>query len=107
MSCSDTAAEGKRVTRQDYGERWPLTIDEGILQCVRNGVFLKVGSQVYAINGTAKGISRQLGYPPIEEIVAVDMAAKKDLLRAGVDEADANILSDTSPLIDDGLLLCR
>jgi Protein of unknown function (DUF2511) len=57
-------AADKRITRADYGERWPFTVEEGVLSCAALGrigttrvtaVYFRVGLTRYAVNGAAKG----------------------------------------------------
>ncbi|MEP0755593.1 YebY family protein [Trichocoleus sp. Lan] len=51
-----------KVTQAEYGERWPFTVPEGIIDCVsRADVVLRVGEDVYAINGTARGKAKPGG----------------------------------------------
>ncbi len=64
----------QEVSRSDFGDRWPLTVDEGVLVCSREGsrvivTFLVTGStREYALNASAE---RQ-GFPPINPIWADD-----------------------------------
>lgn len=62
-------AHRKRVTRADFGEAWPLTVDAGELECVEvtgrvHVLVIHVGGKTYAVNGTA--IDR--GYQRIDPI---------------------------------------
>ena len=64
----------QEVSRADFGDRWPLTVEEGVLVCSREGsrvivTFLVTGStREYALNASAE---RQ-GFPPINPIWADD-----------------------------------
>jgi hypothetical protein len=58
-----TAAE-RRISRGDYADRWPFTVNEGVLSCVPIGsptssavqaVYFRVGATTYPLNGIAKG----------------------------------------------------
>lgn len=51
------------VSRSDYGEDWPFTVEEGVLQCEKlggdlGGVTLEVDGTIYGINGPARGSER-------------------------------------------------
>ncbi len=72
-----------KITKQEYGEAWAFTVDEGVLSCKgSNGigeVFFTVSGKTYAVNGTAKGTKK---YLPIDDIWAADpkiAGAKKDI----------------------------
>jgi hypothetical protein len=63
---SNAANENRvRVTRKDFGDKWPLTVDSGEIECV-GGVLLVFhsGSKTYALNGAAQ----TRGYPKIDPI---------------------------------------
>lgn len=53
-----TAAPTDRrmVHKEDYGDAWPFTVDQGVVRCVapRNEVVFSSGGKAYAVNGTAK-----------------------------------------------------
>lgn len=54
-----------RVTRAEHGERWPLTVEEGEVECLPGGVFVfHHGGKTYALNGMAEG----KGYADIRPI---------------------------------------
>lgn len=57
------------VSRAEFGEKWPLTVDDGVLACDQSSsalgaVVFSSGGRRYALNGTAKG----QGIPPIDPI---------------------------------------
>ncbi|MGE8297303.1 MAG: DUF2511 domain-containing protein [Pseudomonas sp.] len=59
----------------DFGEKWPLTVEEGTLKCLGtssrvNDIVFIAGDTTYAVNGEAKVTSRreQRGWKNIEEI---------------------------------------
>lgn len=64
---------GLSISRNEYGDNWPYTIPEGILNCeVRMAggykkldVTLTYNGETYAINGSARGSAK---YRPLEEI---------------------------------------
>jgi hypothetical protein len=74
--------EGK-ITKQDLGNDWAFTVDEGVLGCDgKNGVgavTFTSGGKTYALNGVAKQTNK---YEPIDSIWAEDPSikgAKKDI----------------------------
>jgi hypothetical protein len=79
----------RRVSRADFGDEWPLTVESGTLSCQagRAVVFLAPDGTAYGVNGTAAN------YEDIDPIWAdsgVDYAPKKNI----------------GPLIEAGLELC-
>jgi hypothetical protein len=62
------AAEGQRsgrVGRAEFGDRWPLTVEEGTLACSDGAVTFRTGSgKTFAVNGAA----RARGYRAIDPI---------------------------------------
>jgi hypothetical protein len=67
------SSEGSRpagyVSRIEYGDAWPLTVDEGVLVCDQSrsalgAVVFSTGDRRYGVNGTAKS----QGIPPIDPI---------------------------------------
>jgi hypothetical protein len=56
------------VSRAEFGDKWPLTVEEGVLRCDPRGalgaVLFETGGRRYAVNGTAKS----LGHRPIDPI---------------------------------------
>jgi hypothetical protein len=68
IGCSG-GTEPIKVTQAEYGERWPFTVSEGIIDCVsRSDVVMKVGEDVYAVNGTARSKVRSRLYKDLAEI---------------------------------------
>lgn len=76
-----------KLYRTSYGDDWPLTVEEGVLQLRSNNqVVFVANGKPYAVNGTAKAETywglEQPRYRPIDEIWADDPAGgKKDLSR--------------------------
>lgn len=64
----------RHVTRADFGDAWPLTVEAGTLQLRGKSVVFLTDRKVYAVNGTAKAdrhwILDQPRYVPIDEIWA-------------------------------------
>src|SRR3712207_2618332 len=90
-ACSG-GGEGEKVTADEFGSDWPLTVDEGHLNCEGAGAvtFTDPDGNTYAVNGTAQGAT---DYAEIDEIWADssnDFAPKKNI----------------GPLIDRGLEIC-
>jgi hypothetical protein len=94
------AGNGVKITRQEYGQRWPFTVEDGILACRDTGVTVgatkmkevtfTANGVTYAVNGTAKG---NKAYANIDGIWAEDPE------RPGLKK-------DIQPIIDMGLQLC-
>lgn len=84
-----------KITKQEFGEKWPLTVDEGILACKGKGgfgeVIFKANGKTYAVNGIAMGTKK---YIPVDEIWANDPSAS--VLKKNI-----------GPIIDRGLKLCQ
>lgn len=49
-------ADRRTARKEDYGDAWPFTVDQGIVRCVapRNEIVFSSGGKAYAVNGTAK-----------------------------------------------------
>jgi hypothetical protein len=67
-ACSSPQRQG-HVSRADFGDAWPLTVDEGELSCDQTGssrgaVVFEAGGTRYGLNGTAT----RRGYPAIDPI---------------------------------------
>lgn len=90
--CGGSEAAGQQVTSEDYGNAWPLTVDEGTLRCEPAGqvVFTAPDGTEYAVNGMAD----TAGYADIDPI----WAGSRD---PGIPKMSMG------PLIDDGLAMCE
>jgi hypothetical protein len=79
----------EEVSRGDFGEDWPLTVDSGVLACQGAGAvtFTALDGTTYAVNGLAQSATP---YPEIDPIWADSGKPKVDI----------------GPLIDRGLDLC-
>ena len=55
IAAGDTAlARSENVNAQDFGDKWPLTVSEGILECKRpSRVIFRSKGNAYAVNGMA------------------------------------------------------
>lgn len=61
------------VTRDQFGERWPLEVNSAVVVCAGDeaGAVLKVGMQRYALDEAA----RARGFPDVREVgIAGDIA---------------------------------
>jgi hypothetical protein len=63
-ACNVRPSNEREITRDEYGDRWPFTVERGILSCTDNAVVLTTGGTAYAVNGQA----RTRGYAPTEPI---------------------------------------
>jgi len=84
-----------RITKDDFGDDWPFTVDEGVLAGNGSGgigeVIFTVDGVTYAVNGTARGTGK---YTEIDEIWADDPEL-------------AGLKKNIGPIIDRGLELCQ
>jgi hypothetical protein len=94
-SSEETQTSGLSVSREEFGGDWPLTVDEGTLNCegaaeVGAVTFTAPNGVTYAVNGLAIGQDR---WPEIDAIWAdnPDIPGTK---------------KNIGPLIDRGLELC-
>ena len=84
------------MTRGEYGSEWPLLVDEALLSCRDNAVYLRVDGVLYAVNGAA-----------LERRTKV---SAKDFRASGLwapDPTIAGFKKSLGPVIDRGLSLCR
>ena len=54
----------KQISRDEFAERWPLTVDRGTLSCSNGAVVFTVAGTPYAVNDAAAGSA----YPSIDAI---------------------------------------
>lgn len=87
-------SDGKTVGKADFGDAWPLTVEQGTLRCEGGGgvgaVTIEVDGVTYALNGTAKSQKKGQDIQPI-------WAPNPDI---------AGSKKDIGVLIDEGLKLC-
>lgn len=87
----------RRVTAGDFGEKWPLTVDAGVLRCEPHAgktsqvTFMDGNGTIYAVNGIASGTGRFQDIDVIWAPATDGVGLKKNI----------------SPLIDAGLALCH
>jgi hypothetical protein len=94
-------AGSANISKSQFKDQWPLTVDSGTLKCEPAPTSLKVqfvtftsGGKTYALNGIARGQAKQRGWKEIDPIW-------KD--NPEIPGAKINI----GPLITLGLTLCR
>ena len=61
----DAGAGKQKVTRADFDDEWPLTVDGGTLRCDGDAVTFEVDGTTYAVNGTAMGRDAGADIDPI------------------------------------------
>lgn len=61
----DESLSGELITKAEFGDEWPFTVDEGRIECRKAGALVFVhGEFEYQLNGMAS----QLGYASINSI---------------------------------------
>lgn len=60
-----TTASPVAVSRDQMGDRWPLTVDSGVLGCERSAAFIDVQGKLYGLNGMATAARGYLDLAPI------------------------------------------
>lgn len=85
----DAGAGEQEVTRADFGDEWPLTVEGGTLRCDGEAVTFEADGTTYAVNGMAT--SRDAG----ADIDPIWAPGEVEGLKISI-----------APLIDWGLELC-
>lgn len=89
-----TDPQSKLVGRATMQDDWPLTAEEGLLRCKGSGgvgqVTIEVNGKKYAVNGTAKNDKNNAAIDPI-----------------WADDTTPGLKKNISPLIQEGLGLCK
>jgi hypothetical protein len=89
---ADRMARSRTVSRSQYGNDWPLSVDRGELRCYPNlggAVAFAASGTLYALNDAA----RRHGYVAIRPIRTTEMGPPG--------------LKDLGPLLRDGASLCH
>ena len=68
-SFSSCAESGRRVRQQELGDRWPLTVESGHVDCDHGALVFRYNGTTYALNMTARGQGHP-GSEPIWKTVA-------------------------------------
>lgn len=94
---TDVPAPGEvRMTREEYGSEWPLTVDEADVSCRDDAVYLSANGVLYAVDGIALKRRTKTG--------------AKDFRSSGLWAPDPSLdgfKKSLGPVIDKGLSLCR
>jgi hypothetical protein len=90
--------KSQKISKEQFGDKWPLTVDAGTVVCVDGAsvIFVADNRSKYAVNGTAKSKKRmqENGWLDIGEIW------KKDPELPGAS-------MDIRPILDAGVALCN
>lgn len=93
--------DGKKITKQEYGEKWPLTVNEGYISCHNSAIVFECNDKLYPVNGTAKSrYDTNSKYNDISEIWAYD----DELNRL---DGIQKYKKDITPIIEAGLKICE
>ena len=93
----DQPGQGVLITKAEYGEDWPYTVDSGFLYCDPPGsnVVLKADGTVYALNGRAMGNAAEKGYLDARESITLK------------DENGYFTVGNVGKIIERGLAMCN
>lgn len=95
------AGSGVEVFAAEYGDKWPFTVDHGVLRCEFPGrVVFRANDTDYAVNGSA-----QSRYPKIDPIWRVNTKMQEAFKAAGA-ESDIVLRINIGPIVQRGLELC-
>lgn len=90
----DTAAPAGTISRESMGDKWPLTVDSGVVACDGTSTY---GAVTFTANGVTYGVNGaalQQGLPKIDPIWSDDPSIPGTKINIG-------------PIIDAGLALCK
>lgn len=106
VSCSDSSDKKKDhsdikvkyVTKAEYGDKWAFTFDDGLISCIKKGVFIADGRTLikYPLTGLGMTYMRN-GMVPAQPLENVWLPNPKN------PGAKINV----NPFIDEGLKLCK
>lgn len=104
----------RKISKQQMAEKWPFTVDSGVLSCVQygddnvsQGVVFEANGVLYGVNGMAKSFGKNLGYKDIVDIWADDLVFKKEMMALGVSESKATVKIGIGDVLQAGLKLCN
>lgn len=86
---NDIGFKSKKIYQSQFGDDWPFSVPEGMLECDGSTVTFIANKKIYAVNGLADAA----GYEDIEEIW---LDSKTPYQRK----------MDIGPIINEGLKLC-
>ena len=100
-------SRSKVIRKEDYGDRWPLTVESAKLCCRASAVWIEVGKNKYPLNGTAKTFLPKRGIEclELEDIWREDPAWESIRETLGGADEVAPMRVSISGLIRDGLSL--
>lgn len=81
QAVSRPASKRVKVTREEYGDAWPLTVSEAELELI-DGFYAVVhaNGRVYAMNGTARTVAQEHGWEDIYDIWREDSIGRVPIL---------------------------
>ena len=100
-------SSSKVIRKEDYGEKWPLTLESAKLCCRASAVWIEVGKDKYPLNGTAKTFLPKRGFEclDLEDIWREDPAWERIREAFGDTDERAPMRVSIGGLIRDGLSL--
>ena len=93
------ASNERLISRVDYGEDWPFTVEDGVLSCDLSAVVFTTGGVSYGVNGRASGVGgyaelapiwREDPFPIPDEILTTIPEAKRRQLFADIVACEDN-----------------
>ncbi|OAD19757.1 hypothetical protein THIOM_004593 [Candidatus Thiomargarita nelsonii] len=70
------------ITAEEYGDKWPFTVSEGILECMPPGIVtFNVNDNIYALNDLASLLASARGYKNLDEIRIESMPVELTLFK--------------------------
>ena len=78
------------VSHAEFGDAWPLTVEDGTIFCDGASILLRTNHGLFAVNGTARGQHR---WKDIKDITKPDPHT-------------AGLLMNVQPIVDRGLKNC-
>ncbi len=100
--------KSKKVTASEYGDDWPLTVDQAKLCCKHDAVWLETEGRRYSLNGWAEPLLKRHGVP-IQELGPIrrDHPQRVELASKLGDDGESFIWkADIGRLLEDGRALC-
>jgi len=101
-------ANDRTVSRSQFGDEWPFTVEEGTLRCSDNEVTFSTNGVQYAVNGSAKSAgyaSMDTIWQPNTELIQEMADAMGMTLEEAMKEFTFKI--SVGPVIESGLELCK
>lgn len=91
QGCAD---KGKLLTQKEYGEEWPLTVEECYVNCTGDyAIVVQVDGKVYAVNEAARKMEQ---FENIDEITRINPNYPGEKVRMKLSEIEF-----------EGLKLCK